>query len=158
VSFQPTWAGNRGGVRGRSAVGLLALPIEHQGIELGRAVDVLLDLEAGLALGIEVHCGDGTRRFLALGAARIGGDAVEISSPLAFLDDAEFYRRRGSSLRALRGTPVADRDRGGGLLLDALLSETWSIAGFLVETEAGVMRVPFGPGVKLGRERKVPAG
>lgn len=144
-------------MRGRSAGGLLALPVKHRGIALGRAVDVLLDLEAGRALGIEVHCGDGTRRFLALGAARIGSDAVEIGSPLMLLDALEFYRGRGSSLRALRGAPVEDRGRGDGVLLDVLLSETGSIVSLLVELGTGVTRIPIGPGITLGPEPKVPA-
>ena len=42
----------------RSAGQLLALPVAHQGIDLGRAVDVLLDLDAGRALGREILCGD----------------------------------------------------------------------------------------------------
>jgi sporulation protein YlmC with PRC-barrel domain len=144
-------------MRGRFAGDLLALPIRHQGIDLGRAVDVLLDLEAGRALGFEVHCPDDTRRFLPLGAARIGRGAVDIGSPLTLLDDLDFYRRRGSGLRALRGASVVRRGRPLGALDDLELSETGAVVAIVVRQGAGADVVPFGPDVVVDPDRKVSA-
>ena len=45
---------------------LQALPVRTQGIEVGRTVDAVLDLEAGRVLGLEVRCGDGVDRFVPL--------------------------------------------------------------------------------------------
>jgi hypothetical protein len=89
-----------------SAERLLRLPVCVRGIELGRAVDVFVDAEASRALGLDVLCRDGSRRFLPLAAARVGSAAVEVDSPhvLLDLDQISFYRERAVSLNALRAT------------------------------------------------------
>jgi sporulation protein YlmC with PRC-barrel domain len=85
---------------------LLALPVRHRGVELGRVADVLVDLEQRRVLGLEVHCGDDVRRFLPLGAARLSARSIEVGSELTLVDDLGFYRKRGSSLRSLRAADV----------------------------------------------------
>ena len=141
----------------RHAGGLLALPVRHNGIDLGRPVDILLDLGAGRALGLEVRCRDETRRFLPLGAARIGSDAMELASPLALLDDVAFYRSRGTGLREVRGVTVARAGRAIGALTDVLLEDSGAIDSLLVETATGRRRVAFGPTVSLVGDRRVSA-
>jgi uncharacterized protein YrrD len=158
MSFFDSTKGRSGhGLSGRTASELLTLPVCHQGIELGRAVDVLLDLRGGRALGFEVHCGDDARRFLPLGAARIGRKAVETGSSLTLLDDLAFYANRSTSLRSVRGTRVERGGRSTGVLVDVVMSDTGSIASLLVDSGVGLRRVPFDGGVKLGPERRVSA-
>jgi sporulation protein YlmC with PRC-barrel domain len=108
---------------------LLRLPVRVRGIEVGRAVDVLLDLAAGRVLGVEVLCRDHSHRFLALSAAEIGDDALATGSALTLLaeDQLDFYRKRATSLRALRGLPVIRRGRNLGALADVLLTRDGQI-------------------------------
>jgi len=140
----------------RSAGGLLALPVRHEDIELGRAVDVLLDLDAGRALGLEIRCGDDARRFLPFGAARLGPDATEVGSPLALLDDLGFYRARGTGLRELRGATVTHAGRPLGRLVDVLLTDAAAIADVVVQGPRPV-RVPYGPELGFAVQRRVSA-
>jgi hypothetical protein len=67
----------------------------HNGIELGRVVDMLGGDDEGM-LGYEVRCGDGVSRFLPRHASKLHEGEVVVFSPLALLDDdqADFYRRR----------------------------------------------------------------
>jgi hypothetical protein len=145
------------GMRGRRVTELLAVPVTHNGIALGHAVDALLDLAAGRALGLEVHCGDDVRRFLPLGAATLGRDATEVGSPLALLDDPAIYRSRGTAFRELRGTEVRRGEAVLGTLEDVFVAEDATIASMLVTTPAGQVRVPFGPSVSLSGRRKASA-
>jgi hypothetical protein len=73
-----------------------------RGIELGRVIDVILDEEGSRAIGLDVRCGDGERRFLPLATARIGEEDIEVDSPLLLLetDQLDFYRFRGKALRS----------------------------------------------------------
>ncbi|MGI8421830.1 MAG: hypothetical protein ACR2MU_06180 [Gaiellaceae bacterium] len=92
-------------------------------------------------------CGDNLHRFLALGAATVGPDEIAIDSALLLLEDVElaFYRKRGSTLRSLRGRPVA----GGGPLRDLVLGEDWTIDQLVVDGEDGATTVPFDPALAL---------
>ena len=76
-------------------------------IQLGVVVDVIFDQRLSRALGLEVRCGDGEKRFLPLAAARAHGGEVVVSTPLALLDPPQlaFYARHGASFRALRVAP-----------------------------------------------------
>jgi hypothetical protein len=145
------------GMRGRCVTELLAVPVTHNGIALGHAVDALLDLAAGRALGLEVHCGDEVRRFLPLGAATLGRDATEVGSPLSLLDDLTVYRLRGTPFRELRGTGVTRGEAALGTLADVFVAADGTIASVLVTTPTGTTRVPFGPSVALTRERNASA-
>jgi sporulation protein YlmC with PRC-barrel domain len=146
-----------GAVRVRRASELLTLPVRHEGIDLGRAVDVVLDLGAGRALGLEVRCRDDAHRFLPLGAARLQADATEVASPLALVDDASFYRSRGTAFRELRGAPVAGGGTTSGVLADVGLADDGTIETLVVETASGRKRVRFDPRVSLVGERGVSA-
>ena len=72
------------------------------GIELGRAVDVILDEAGERPVGFDILCGDGEHRFLPFPTARIDGDHVEVDSPLVLLEreQLEFYKERGRALRS----------------------------------------------------------
>lgn len=144
-------------MRARSATELLALPVRHQDIELGRPVDVLLDVGARRALGLEVRCRDDVHRFLPLGAARIQAEAVAITSPLILLDDLAFYRARASSLRSLRGTAVRRAGRHVGVLDDVLVGAGGTVEGLCVETARGAVRLEPAADVELDAERSASA-
>src|SRR5438067_198368 len=140
-------ARRRGGIRGRmsnrfdrsgrgtraaamrrfSSGDLRSLPIRLHGIELGRAVDLIVELETMRVLGLDVRCRDDTHRFLPLAAARVGEAEIAIGSALLLLDELPFYRARGRVRRqprrlhdppALGGTALPRRRgllvRGGG--------------------------------------------
>jgi hypothetical protein len=92
----------------RSATELLQLPVELNGIRLGRPVDLLLDPAEWRAIGFVVLCGDESTRFLAFAAADLAEDAIDVPSALLLLDDVEFYRDRSRSLRGLLGGELHD--------------------------------------------------
>ena len=79
----------------------LQRPVRLHGIQIGHVVDVILDPTGETALGLEVRCEDGRRRFLPMAAATPADGEVVIESPFALLDgdQLEFYRRRGVGLR-----------------------------------------------------------
>ncbi len=93
MSFKVLCGGRIGSVTGsRAAEALLGLPVRVHGIELGRPVDVVLDLESRRAIGLEVRCPDDARRFLPLAAARLREDEVAVGSALLLLDEREVAR------------------------------------------------------------------
>jgi len=141
-----------GGVAAQlSAEQLLRLPVRVAGMDIGRAVDLILDPVQGRALGLDVLCRDEVHRFLPLAAADVRDGVIELSSAFALVDDSgfEFYRGRTSSLRMLKGTHVAQAGDNRGVLRDVVLSAAGDLEAFVVETEDGVQRVPVEPGVKL---------
>lgn len=158
MSFRGSTAGEiTGAMSARSAGELLALPVTHNEIALGHAVDILLDLPAGRALGLQVRCGDETSRFLPLGAARFGVDATDVGSPLALIDDLAFYRARGTGLRELRGTEVSTGARAAGALADVLVDDRGAIEAVIVQTPSGRARLAFGPQLRFSHRRRVTA-
>jgi hypothetical protein len=82
-------------MRGRRIAELLALPVRMHGIDLGRPVRALVDSSADRLLGLELVCRDGAHRFLPFAVARVGSNAIEVSSALALIDerDLDYYRR-----------------------------------------------------------------
>jgi hypothetical protein len=92
----------------RSATELLQLPVQLHGIRLGRPVDLLLDPTEWRVLGFVVLCPDESSRFLALAAADLHEDTIEVSSALLLLEDVDFYRDRSQSLRDLLGGELRD--------------------------------------------------
>jgi hypothetical protein len=120
---------------------LLALPVRLHGIELGRSVELIVDLDVRRVLGFEVRCGDEVHRFLPLGAARIHDGEIAIASPLILLDELPFYRARGRGLGALRGARV--RNAGGelGTLRDLVFGEAGEIHELVLATSTGEQRV-----------------
>jgi hypothetical protein len=83
-------------------VDLLNKRVVVRGIELGRVIDVIVEDATERPLGLVVRCGDGEDRFLPLAIAKVGGEDVEVDSPLALLetDQLAFYRSRGRALRS----------------------------------------------------------
>lgn len=130
-------------MRGLPAEELLLLPVRHNGIRLGRAVDVILDVPAGRVLGLDVLCGDDAHRFLPLAAARIRPDEIAVGSALTLLEGSQldYYRRQGSPLRALRGHAVSRARAPAGLLRDVVVCEDGQIEALLVELDGAVMRL-----------------
>ena len=108
---------------GVSAEHLLRLPVRVRGIDVGHAVDVFVDTQAWRVLGLDVLCRDDAHRFLPLTAARVGDEEIAVASALTMLaeDELAFYRRRATTLRALRGKRVLDRGRDAGALEDVLV-------------------------------------
>jgi hypothetical protein len=109
-----------------------------RGIQLGRPVDVLLDVQAWHALGFVVRCGDESTRFLPLPACKVGEQAISVQSALMLLEDVAFYEKRGVSFRSLLNGIVAT----GGTLLDAVVAPGGVVAELEVEHEGAVRRVP----------------
>src|SRR3954453_35758 len=138
-------------MRGRSADELLGLPVRLRGIQLGRPVDLLLDLEVGRVHGFEVLCGDEVHRFLPAAAVTVHDDELAISSALTMLAEAElaFYRTRVGSLSALRGLPLAREGRGVGRLRAVVVGAAGRLEAVVVEDEGGVRRIEPGDGLRL---------
>lgn len=90
-------------MRGRPAAELLRLPVRLRGIQLGRPVDLLVDVPSRRVLGLDVLCGDDVHRFLPMPAVTIREDELAVSSALTMLDESElgFYRARASALSEL---------------------------------------------------------
>ena len=109
-----------------------------RGIQLGRAVDVLLHPTQARALGVDVLCGDETHRFLPLSAASLGAEALEVDSPFVLLDlpPDSFYRVEARSLARLRRRPLSD----GSVLQDVVLGPGWAVEALVLD---GGRRVPL---------------
>ena len=82
-----------------SATELLQLPVRLDGIRLGRCIDVVLDDGGERAVGVVVLCGDKSERFLVLDTAELRDGEIAVSSALLLLEDVDFYRQRGRSVR-----------------------------------------------------------
>jgi sporulation protein YlmC with PRC-barrel domain len=140
-----------------SAEALLRLPVRLRGIDLGRAVDLILDPVGGRALGIDVLCKDDEHRFLPLSAAVIDGEEIAVSSALTLLAAGElaFYRKRASTMRLLRGAPVTSKGREVGRLQDVIVGRGGAIEQLVVEDGR---RIPVGDDVRISAEpRRVDA-
>lgn len=120
-----------------SAAAVLQLPIQLRGIQLGRSVDLLVDVDAWNVLGFVVLCGDDSQRFLPFAASQPCADAVEIGSALLLLEDVGFYRQRGTSYRSLLGTEFA-----GGFLRDVELTSSGHVVTLVIERDGERFRVP----------------
>jgi hypothetical protein len=128
---------------------LLALPVRLHGVELGRSVEIIVDLDVRRVLGLEVRCGDEAHRFLPLGAAWIRDGEIAIASPLILLDEFAFYRARGRGLGALRGAKVANAGGDIGSLRDLVFDEDGEIRELVVATSSGELRVPPAADVRI---------
>jgi hypothetical protein len=107
-------------MRGRSTSDLLALPVRMHGIQLGRAIDALVDPVVDRIVGFEVLCGDDNERFLPFAVAQLRPDEIALESALTLIDerDLEFYRRRSRRLADLGyADPWVDDD---GVIHEAL--------------------------------------
>ncbi len=113
---------------------VLAGPVCIRGIRVGEPLDVFFDSDLRSAIGLEVLCRDGIRRFLPWAVAKSGPDGLSISFSLALLDgpQLEYYREHALTLSLLRRLPfessegrfgVEDVVVGGGGRILALLVE-----------------------------------
>ena len=133
-----------------SAAASLLLPVQLRGIQLGRPIDLLLDLDQWNLLGFVVLCGDESRRFLPLAASQVLGGEIAVGSALMLLEDVEFYRRRTRSLRALLGAGVASRGRAVGPLYDLVVADDGAVASLLIARDGGLSEVePAGARIEL---------
>jgi hypothetical protein len=137
---------------GRPGAELLRLPVRVHGIRLGRAVDVILDSAARpRAVGFDVLCGDHTHRFLPLAAATVGGDEISVDSTLMLLDGSQlrYYRERGRTLRATRGSQVARHGSTVGRLRDLVVGPDGKIEAVVVGENGHERRVEFDRDVEV---------
>ena len=112
-----------------SASAALQLPVRLHGIQLGRPVDLLLDVHRWHVVGFVVRCGDESARFLPFAACQPFADEIAVASALMLLEDVAFYEKRGVSYRSLLGGEVV----GGGVLRDVVLDATGTITDLDVE-------------------------
>jgi hypothetical protein len=126
-----------------SASAALHLPVRLRGIQLGRPVDLLLEVDSWHAIGYVVLCGDEAQRFLPLAACQTTDEAIRVASALMLLEDVGFYRTRGTSYRSLLGGQVHRSGRPAGRLRD-LVMEGGEIAELELDRggAAGIVRVP----------------
>ena len=128
---------------GVSGEGTLQLPVRLHGIQLGRPVDLIVDPPSGRALGFDVLCGDDVHRFLPIAAAQLGDDEIAVGSSLMLLEDVAFYRKRGESLRELRGRPVRRGRRELGVLLDLTVDRDGTLLEVVLDRDGSELRAPF---------------
>jgi hypothetical protein len=135
----------------RRAESLLQLPVRVRGIQLGRAIDLVLDLDGRRAIGVEVACGDGIRRYLPLAAARVGEDEIVVGSSLLLLSEADlaFYRERARTLSSLRGSSVGGAGGPLGVVVDVLIGARDALVGLLVDDGERERRVPLDKTVSI---------
>jgi len=120
-------------VGSRSATELLLLPVQLNGIRLGRPVDLLLDPVDWRALGFVVLCGDDVERFLVFAGCDLHEDEIAVPSAFLLLEDVGFYRGRSRSLRALRDQAVMREGRELGELADLLLRPDGIVEALVVD-------------------------
>ena len=132
---------------------VLAFAVRTHGITLGRAVDVVLDLDAGRVLGLEVRCGDGADRFLPLAATRVHDGEIAIPSALTLLDEIAFYRARGTRLGTLRGVEVTGAAGALGELRDVAFGADGEILELVVAGPDGELRARPAADVRVARPR-----
>ena len=134
-----------------SAEELLQFPVRLDSIDVGRAVDLIVDPVQKRALGLDVLCRDDVHRFLPLAAAEVRESEIRLTSPFALVDDDgfEFYRGRASSLRQLKGTQVARRGRDLGSIRDVVVSPSGEIEAFVVAAGEDEVTVPVEPELSI---------
>lgn len=120
-----------------SAAGALQLPVRLHGIQLGRPVDLVLDLETWHVVGFVVRCGDESRRFLPFAACQTSAEEIAVGSALMLLEDVAFYTDRGVSFRSL-----LDGEVQGGELHDLDFDGTGSVTTLEVEVGDETKRIP----------------
>ena len=138
-------------MKGVSADALLRLPVKVRGVELGHPIDVVLDPDGRRAIGLVVMCKDEQQRFLPLTVAEIGDGEIAVASVLALLDDGEldFYRRRASTMRLLRGKIVRRAGQVVGHLEDVIVLRDGSVAELVVANGDGRERLRNDGAVQL---------
>jgi hypothetical protein len=141
-----------GGVNPLPADRLLALPVRLHGIQLGRPVDLLVDLVDMKAVGLDVLCGDDVHRFLPLPTASVRDEEIVIRSPFVLLEEDQlvFYRERTAALATLRGKDVQRSGRLLGVLEDVVVGRDGTLAAIVVDDQ----QVPFDESVRIETDRR----
>jgi hypothetical protein len=135
----------------RSATELLQLPVQLNGIRLGRPIDLLFDTSEWRVLGFVVLCGDESRRFLVFAAADLRESAIEVRSAFLLLEHLDFYSDRSRSLRELLGGDVVNGRQELGELRDLVLASDGSVESLLVVQDDDVREIrPVGLTVESG--------
>jgi sporulation protein YlmC with PRC-barrel domain len=153
-------SGQNDGVNAVPAEHLLRLPVRLRGIDLGHAVDVILDPQARRALGFDVFCKDDAHRFLPLTAAQLGKDEIAVASALMLVgaDELAFYRKSASTLRLLRGALVQLNGENVGRLEDVTVSPNGAIAALIVGSGDGLRTYPLEDALRINADpRRVSA-
>ena len=134
-----------------SAEELLRFPVRLDGIDVGRAVDLIVDPLQHRALGLDVLCRDEVHRFLPLAAADVRESEIRVTSPFALMDDHgfAFYRGSASSLRQLKGRHVARRGRDLGAIRDIVVSPSGEIEAFVVDSGGDAVTVSIDPALSI---------
>jgi hypothetical protein len=123
---------------GSSAAATLQLPVRLRGIQLGRPIDLLLDIDDWHAVGFIVRCGDESTRFLPYAACQSGAEEIAVASSLMLLEDVAFYEKRGVSFRSLLDGEVV----GGGVLQNVTLGPGGVVEELEVERDGARHRIP----------------
>jgi hypothetical protein len=134
-----------------SAEELLQFPVRLDGIDVGRAVDLIVDPLQQRALGLDVLCRDDVHRFLPLAATDVRESEIRVTSPFALMDDHgfAFYRGSASSLRQLKGMHVARGKHDLGEIRDIVVSASGEIEAFVVASDGRGVTVPIEPTLSI---------
>jgi hypothetical protein len=138
-------------VGGVSVESILGLPVRLHGIQLGRPVDLVLEPGTLRGVGLHVRCADGVDRFVPLPAVRIASGEIAVRSALMLLDEGNlaYYRARGRTFRALRGSSVSRGRRTVGELVDVVIAPDGTPVELVVDRGGTRERVPFGAEVRV---------
>jgi uncharacterized protein YrrD len=130
---------------------LLRLPVRAGGTDIGKVVDLLIDPPGRRVLGLDVLCRDESHRFLPLSAAEIADGTITAGSVLTLLaeDQLDFYRKRATTLRALRGTPVQLHGTKVGLLTDIVLTPDGVVTELVVANGRKRERYPVEDALRI---------
>jgi hypothetical protein len=111
----------------------MKLPVRLRGIQLGHAVDLLVDLPSERVLGFDVRCGDDVHRFLPVSAVTMRDDELSVSSALTMLEEAELEFYRSAALSKLRGLELLHDERSVGRLRDVVVADGGTVAAVVVD-------------------------
>lgn len=125
------------GMGSLSAAAILQHPVRLRGIQLGRPVDLMLDLASWQALGFVVLCGDDVERFLPFAASQPAEGEIAVGSALLLLEDVEFYVDRGVSFRSLLDGAVGD-----GVLRDLEIASSGAVTALVLERDGENLTIP----------------
>jgi hypothetical protein len=119
---------------------MLELPVRYRGVQVGKPVDLLLGAAEWRAIGFEVACGDGERRFLPFATVRVYEGELAIGSALMLLAELDFYRARSRSFRSLVASPL-ELDGRVVELRDALVEPDGDVAELVVGAAGSEERI-----------------
>jgi hypothetical protein len=131
------------------ASALLGREVRFRGIRLGVVADLLVDPPSRRALGYDVVCGDGARRFLPTAASEVVGGHVNVESALVLLEE-RFYRERVQSFSALRGTLAWRGTDELGVLQDLVVDGEGRLEAAVLDVGGRLLEVRLDSGLSFG--------